>query len=151
MANDPAAIMTGVANVVKKVTGYDANNVSISDVRQLRTGKTQYVFIRRGGPLTRQPLTMGNTPEVLNTWVINVELWIPWRGEADDQLTTVDAEVQKLLSEFDKWPRLVATAGVLDAFATQVAEPEEWHMGGPWWRQLILVQVQEVSTPTRSE
>ena len=143
-------VQTGVATVIKKVAGYDANNVKEDDYRVVSHGKIKAVILRRGAT-EREFLGMGGSAPMLNRFTINCELYIPFRTQTTTLADDVIVEAQKIVDEFDKWPKLDNTANVINAECEAVGEPEEWLIGGRWWRQLLEVRVDEVTTVTRSE
>jgi len=142
-------IEDAVATVIRKVKGYSLANVSVGDNRRIAEGVEQAVILRRGGPSTRRLLTLGDCWET--RWVVNVELYIPVSDEIGTIRRTIDTEMQKLLDEFDKWPFLDGTSGVNNAEAISVAEAEEYILGSRWWRQVITLQVDELTEAVRAE
>ena len=144
----------GVAVIIKKISGYDDNNVSQGDNRILGRGKIKAVVLQRGLTNPREQLTMGSSPAMMNRWVVNAELLIPFTTSAQEVPTTVRDETQKIVDEIDKWPKLAGVSGVLDSTILFIPEPEAWDLGdgpGRWWRQIIPISIEEVTEAVRSE
>lgn len=145
-----ATVEAAVEAVVIKIAGYSAANVTAGDHRMLAAGQTKAVVIERSGPSSRAPLNLDGT-SVEQIWAVKVDIFTAFSDEID---TLKDGEVtamQEVLDNFDKWPFLDGTSGVLSAFVTSIEEPEEWLLGGRWWRTRMILEVAESVSVTRSE
>lgn len=133
--------------VVRKATDYTTANTATGVPRVLQAGITKGVILTPG-PFRRELYTL---TQVRNIWTVNVELYIPYTDSMDTLAANVRTERQSLIDVFDKWPLLDGTAGVDFAFVESAGPPEEWIMGGRWWRQVMALRVEEIVTPDRQE
>ena len=145
-------VQTGVDGVIRKISGYDTTNVKVDDYRILATGILKGVILRRG-PARRTPISMGSPVTYDNRWTVNAELFVPFVDSTSGLADSVIVEAQKVIDEISKWPQLDGTAGVIDAVAEALTEPEEWLMGrnSRWWRQVVAITAQELIEVTLSE
>jgi len=142
-------IEAGVLKIVRKVSGFNANNTSQGEYKVLGSGVRQAVILTPG-PFTRSVVAAPR--RLRQNWTVNLELWIPFITEISEIASLIRTKRQELLDELDKWPRLDNTAGVSNAFATGGQEPTIWNgENRRWWIQVILIQVEERSTVTLSE
>jgi hypothetical protein len=153
-----ATIQTALAGIVRKVNGYTTKNVSEGNTRALGRGVFKAVMLRRGteNESMRLAVTANGSYPVLDTWTVNLELFHPYRSNVETTRAYIDTEMQSIVDEIRKWPKLNGTAGVISVEVRPVGEPDEWEFGtGPrsrnWWRQIIQVQVTEVTVQTASE
>ncbi len=144
-----ATIQAAVSTVIQKLTDYTSANVVEDDNRKLSAGVTKFVSLTRGES-TREDIGMGGQT-VLNTWEVIATLWIAFTTRRSVQASSVVTEMEVIIAELDKWPKLDNTSGVLDATVNNVGEPQEWVMGGRWWTQDVTVRVQEIVEVTLSE
>jgi hypothetical protein len=142
-------VETGLQGVIRKLSDYGTTNVSKGDYRILGAGVAKAVVLQPG-PFIRN---VAQAPRRLRqAWVVNLELFIPFTTELSDVASTLRTERQTIMDEVDKWPRLDATAGVIDAFIEGGGEPELWQgENRRWWVQKLRVTIEERTNVTLSE
>jgi microcompartment protein CcmK/EutM len=144
-----AAVEVGVQTVIAKLSDYTTNtNVMLGDYRALGGGQAKVVVLQRGDA-AREQISMGATPTFRNDWIVVAELFLPFTGELADQKTAIDAEVDAILAELAKWPKLAGVSGVTNQEAARVREPIDSEK--KWWQQDIEIRVEELETVTLSE
>ena len=106
-------VQTGFATVIKKISGYDGDNVKENaDYRILGHGKERGVVLSPG-TFEQRPDTLRDSTIV--TWRVQVQLFVLYDGEMVTSLVTLMTEREKIIDQFNLWPNLGAVSGVLDA------------------------------------
>jgi len=147
-----AVIQTAVGAVVQKITGYDSTNVKEDDQRGLAIGTVKSVVVSRGGGNDESHLGMGTTAQIMNTWEVVVTLFVPFSTSRNQVAASINTEMQKIVNEVNKWPKLDGTANVVDAEIKRIGAPEPYAIDrGRWWVQDISVMVQEINAVALSE
>lgn len=149
-------IQTALATVIKKRTGYSANNVTEDDYNVLAKGNPNRAVVLRRGPSESRKLTMGNPYNRENIWAIFAEVFVASSPRHADLSAQVNKEALVIRDEILKWPQLDNTSGVVTIDVEIFDEPEEGDFGGgrarsKWWRQVVEVLVIEIEAVTLSE
>lgn len=146
-----AVVEAAVAAVVRKVTGYTTANVGQGDALKLAAGVARAAMVYRGPGGTSEPISLGNPRTVRNVWTVVVDVYVPGNGRSvADTQAALQTEVDSVKTELEKWPRLDAAAGVVDAVPSVGAE-EPMVAVGEMWLQPVYVTVTELETVTASE
>ena len=131
----------GLLAVIRKAKGFNANNTSGGDYRILAKGIRQAIVVNPGPfrkTVTAAPRRMGYS------WVINVELFIPFEGELSQSAISLREIRQDLMDTVDQYPHLDNTAGVINTDLESGAEPDLWQgENRRWWVQRMRVVVEE--------
>lgn len=153
-----AAVQTKVLSLLQGLSQFDSNNSAESDFRVLAHGKVAYAVLLKGA--TGKPGSSGQldvSDGQKSYWRrddYTVELSIFSRF-VTDQLATRAALTDladAVEAHFDKYPDLDNFAGIIDTRIDIVSEPDEWTVGsGNYWRQIINVEVVEISKVFLSE
>lgn len=143
-----ALIQAGYATVIKKLTGYDGDNVKEGDWRIMGHGKASFVVLQPG-TFQQREAGLRNTNEIV--WRTNIELYVPYDGEGYTTLATLIAERQKIIDVINLWPHLGAVSGVMDAMIVGGGEVERTTEGRQFYRQVLVGETVESVTFTRSE
>ena len=148
-----ATIQTRVATLIKNVSGYTDNNVSEGDYRIFARGINKAAVVRRGvSSSERGSVNAGGSMTVMNTWGVNIEIWLPYRTDPKTTRSNLNTELNAISGELNKWPLLNALAGVVHHDTGTPLEPEEFDVNdGRWWRQMLLINVLEQEAVTTSE
>lgn len=143
-------IEAGVSTVIKKIVGFDGDNVSQGDWRILGHGKAKAVVLMPGR-FNRIPGTVQNNNQV--TWDVEIELYILWDGEQDTTVATLKTQRQAIMDEVNKFRKLDGVSGVMQALVSDgdVVEPFISPNGATFWKQTMICQVLESESFTRSE
>ena len=146
-------VETGLRDVIRKISGFtaidDSANVTKGDYRCLGFGVTKAVVLTPGS-FSREAVAIPR--RLAQNWTVNLELWLPFRNELSDIASDIRTVRQEVLDEIDKWPKLDATVGVLDAFANGGNEPITWQgENRKWWMQVIPVVIKERTNVILSE
>lgn len=141
-----AAVLTRVRNI----SGYSSTNTSEGDYRILAKGVSKAVILQPGAIRGRTKIA---TPRRLGTtWVVLIELFIPFIKEISDVADSIRTERQLIMDEMDKYPTLDQTTGVIHAWITSSSEPDGWQGSGRrWWTQTLECEVTEHVTVTIAE
>ena len=85
-------------------------------------------------------------------WTVNVDLYVPYRGDVPELEGRLATERQKVLGTFDEYPLLDGTAGVQWARIINGANPEPLNPKKASYRgQRLFLEVAEVTKPGRVE
>lgn len=143
-----AVIEAGIATVIKKHTDFSASNVFQGDFRGLGKGLARLVVITFNST-SKAGLSLKNE---IHTWVTNVDIFIPWRGEAYELEQRITTESQKIQDEFGKYPRLDGVAGVIDSSMSAGARPDVMTIKKTSYRgKRYTVTTREAVAPGRLE
>ena len=113
-------IEAGIATVIKKHTDFSDANVFQGDFRGLGKGLARLIVITFEST-SKVGLSIQNE---LHTWITNVDIFVPWRGEAYELEQRITTESQKLQDEFGKYPRLDGVSGVINSSMSAGARPD---------------------------
>lgn len=141
----------GLRDVIRKLANYDSDNCVTGNYKPLGLGKRRVVVLQPGSVPSRSIVA---APRRIRTlWVINIELYIRFRTDVTTIADDIRTDRQEIIDQVDKWSKLDATAGVVNAFITSVDEPEMWRVGASrsWWRQVLRCEVEERASVTSSE
>jgi len=141
-----------VVTLLQGMSDFDTGNSGADDFRKLAPGKASYGIVIKGatgGPNSGQvDIADGNKSYVRrDDYSVEIHLFTRYVTDAlqtrGDLTTLVDA----VEAHFDKYPDLDNFTGVIDSRIDVVPESTEWTLGsGNYWRQVIVVQVAELST-----
>lgn len=147
-----ATIQTRVATLIKNVAGYTDTNVSEGDYRIFARGIKKAAVVRRGISSSERGAINSGTMMVLNTWGVNIEIWLPYRTDPKTTRSNLNTELNAISGELNKWPLLNALSGVVHHDTGTPLEPEEFDVNdGRWWRQMLQINVLEQESVTTSE
>ena len=143
-----STIEAAVVTVIIKHADFSTTNCKARDIRPLANGLERVCRVSYGNQ-TREELTIRSE---LYTWTLNIDVFVPWRGEDNVLQASLNTETQKVIDTLEAWPKLAATSGVLDSNVTSInkAEPLAEKMGS-YRGQRLIMEVQEEVTPSRSE
>lgn len=143
------AVEDGAVAIAYKVKGFTSRNTSKGDYKILGRGITR-ALIFTPGPFQREVVA---TPRRLRqAWTIQLGLFIPFQGEVSSISSAIRVVRQTILDEFDQWPTLNSTTGVINAFITGGAEPELWQgENRSYWTQTLTLAIEERTTVTIAE
>jgi hypothetical protein len=149
-------IQDRVVTLVKNVSGYTARNTSAADYRMFTKGLSKAVVVKRGpSSSARGSTNAGGTMSVLNDWGVNIEIWIPYRKNSKATRDKLEAELNSVSGELNKWPKLNALSGVVHHDTGTPFEPEEFLQisgaDGTWFRQVLQMRVLEQEAISTSE
>lgn len=144
-----STIEAAAVAVIKKNTDFGAAGVTVAhDTRGLGKGLARFCLVSYNSD-KREELSIKRD---LQTWFLNIDVFVPWRGELADLEGRVGAEVQKVKDVLGQYPRLDACAGVLKASLTQGTFPDViTRAKGAWRGKRSILEVQEWLDPGRAE
>jgi len=143
-----ATVKAGIVTVIRKHADFTSANAKADDLRVLAKGPARAVRVKYRSH-RREEATFGI---IAYRWLFDVEVYVPWAGEQDTTQANIDTEVAKVLVTFDAWPKLSATAGVIDAVLSdsRPMEPAE-ETKGAYWREVLTCEVIEDVARAASE
>lgn len=152
------SVQTKTLALLQGLAEFDINNSAESDFRILAHGKANYGVLLKGS--TGKPGSSGQLDVSDGRYSYQrrddytVELHIFQRFIVD-QLSTREALTDladAVAAHFDAYPDLDDTDGIIDSRVDVVGEPDEWTVGsGNYWRQVIELEVVEISTVFMNE
>ena len=132
------------ANVLKKLDGFDDENVDRGDYRLLGHGKNEVVVLQYGG-FGRRNMTTPQRPRT--PWRINIELFIPFREDISTVKKEIRTVMQEIMDQYDRYPTLNRMEGViLSMVVDSRGEPSIWEGAGGgirWWQLIMILEVEE--------
>lgn len=142
-------IESGLAAVIATNADFStSSNVVRGDWRVMAIGLNRIAVLSYGGH-TREEFTLQRH---LDTWTVNVDLLVLYRGEQSLAHTDMIAERQKILDTVGQFPLLNGTTGVLDAAMTAPGTPEPISINRTsYLHQQLVCTVKEVFNPNRQE
>ena len=153
-----ASVQTQVLTLLQLMSQFDSTNSAEKDFRILAHGKSQYAVLLRGGIGVPGRSGQIDASDGNKTYTrrddYNVEISLYARYVTDqlqvrEDLTTLTDAVE---AHFDKYPSLDSFTGIIDAKVDLVGDPDEWGIGsGTYWRQVVTVEVAEISTVYMAE
>ncbi len=151
-------VQTQVLTLLQLMTEFDSGNSAESDFRTLAHGKQQYGVLLKGA--TGKPGKSGQL-DVINgekaywrrdDYTVEVHIFTSFVTDQLATRATLTALADAVEAHFDKYPDLDSYSGIIDSRIDQVAEPDEWTVGaGAYWRQIINIEVVEISKVFLSE
>ena len=114
----------------------------------MRRGYERLVNLLYGGG-RREPLTL---TIMRHTWIVNVDLYVPFRGELSTLEAALATERQYVIDQLAKYPLLNACAGVASAEITNGDKPLPLeNKRSPYRGQRLYLEVKENVKPARVE
>lgn len=142
-------IETGLLTVIRLHADWSSANTSKGDYKVLGVGNSQAIVLQPGRIRTR---SVSAAPRVIRTpWIINLELYLHFRGEIDEVFARCRTVRQTLIDHVDKYPTLNSTTGCINALITGGGEPDVIGAEGQWWRQLLTVDIEDRTVVTIAE
>ncbi len=144
-----STIETAVVNVIKKNADFGVAGVTAArDTKALGKGLSRFCLVSYNSDKAEELSIKSD----LRTWFINVDVFVPWRGDLAELEGRIMTEVQKVKDVLAAWPRLDGCAGVLKAGLTQGTFPDViTRAKGSWRGKRSILEVHEAYTTTRSE
>ncbi|MAH46578.1 hypothetical protein CMI37_12175 [Candidatus Pacearchaeota archaeon] len=148
-----AGVQTKALTLLQGMSQFDSNNSAESDFRLLAAGKSSYGILLKGS--TGKPGSSGQLDirddnysyKRRDDYTVEIHVFAHF---AVDQLATraaVTTLADAVTAHFDKYPDLDDHDGIIDSRIDVVGEPDEWTVGtGSYWRQVINLEVVEIST-----
>lgn len=141
-------IEAAVLTVLRIDTDYTTDNSATGDMGKISKGLARVVNIKYGSS-RREPLTI-TTMRHLHT--IFIDSYVPYAGRMPTLHSALNAERDKILTIFAKYPRLNATSGVYRAEIMNGDYPEPLSVSkGPYRGQRFYMEVDELVKPARAE
>ena len=142
-----SVIEAALLAVIQKHADFPTANSSRGDFRIIGHGKERIAVLTFAGNSEREETLRS----LIYTWTTHINLFVPWRGEYNTWLTTMQAEMQKLVDTIAQWPKLNNTNGVLSvALAVQSPDAPTLEYGA-YRGQKLICTVEELITPSRQE
>lgn len=141
-----ATIQDAVLDVIREHDDFDQNNCKAGNLDPIAKGKSVAVNVRYQQH-SETELTLST---VEKTWIINIDVYVPWKGKHEEFASRITTEMQKVVDIVGQYPRLNETTGVIDAKLTvgNLPSPLEAKRGRYRGQRLVLT-VREAVTPTR--
>ena len=146
-------VQTQVLSLVQGMSEFDSENSAESDFRYLAHGKSSYAILLKGdtgkpGKSGQLDVSDGKKSYVRrDDYTVEIHIFAMY---VTDTLTTralLTTLADAVEGHFDKYPKLGDFTGIIDTRIDVVGEPDEWSVGnGRYWRQIINVEVVELST-----
>ena len=145
-----ATVEADLLTVLRLHANYDGNNTAQGDYRQLARGGPRFVTLFPGAIPNRELIA---TPRRMGTtWEIQIQLFVPFTGEANTSNSTLITDRQDIIDHLDKYPTLNGSTGVVSALVTSAREPEPWRgESRNYWKTDIMYRVAERVTVTIAE
>ncbi len=141
-------IEAGIVATIKIHADFDDTNCKLYDKRPLGKGLPRLVVVSFD-TVNNEQITIRLERR---TWIYNVDVLVPWRGELAELDTRVAVETQKVIDILGQYPRLNATAGVQRAdFATAARPDLITDRKGIYRGRRHTLNVLEIVTPGRTE
>jgi len=145
-----SSIVDGVITTITKHANYTSCNVYYEDSRALGGGKARYIAISNGG-FNREEITFA---AVSHNWNVVLDIYSIYKGELSATRKAAGDDMQSILDTLEAWPRLADTTGVNNFEIASITPIENMAPGvgrNAHVKQQIVLAVQEVSCPSRSE
>ena len=144
-----SAIQTAVQTQIQSVTNFGTANVAIGSYHQLNSG------VKRAVVIVFQEHEHQNIDfaDVQNIWRFQIHLFEKMDPDPQAAFTAFATDYDAIVTRFDQWPVLGATAGVLSAIITGGNDTGELvEMGGQQYLAwLMLLEIEERVAVTRQE
>lgn len=143
-----ATVEAGILAVIIKHADFSASNVKQADFRDLGKGLARCVVLTFGGT-SKESLTIQYEKHI---WTTNVDIFVPWKGEAYELEQRITTESQKIQDAFGLYPRLDAVSGILKSEMSSGAMPGLLSLQKTRYRgKRYLVVTEEEVNPGRLE
>ena len=145
-----SSIVDGVILTITKHANYSCSNVSFEDNRPLGAGQARFVAISHAG-YAREELTFS---AIAQNWNVQLDLYSLYTGEMPTTKKNALTDMQNILDTLEVWPKLSDTTGVNTFEIASITPIENMQPGigrNAHVKQQIVLSVQEVVCPTRSE
>lgn len=143
-----ATIEAGVVTVIIKHADFSTTNCKARDSSPIKKGLARVCAVSYGTH-SKEEISIRSHIDI---WTLNVDVYVPWRGDNATHQASLNTETQKVIDTLSAWPKLDATAGVIDTNVLNAAKPfplaEKF---GSYRGQRLSLEVQEAVTTTRSE
>lgn len=153
-----AGVQTKALALIQGMSEFDANNSAESDFRLLAHGKANYAVLLKGatgkpGKSGQLDVANGNKSYVRrDDYTVEIHLFTLYETDAATTRAAVTTLADAVEGHFDKYPDLDSYTGIIDSRIDVVGEPDEWNVGGGrYWRQVINLEVVELSTVLLAE
>ena len=103
-----ATVEAGIVGTVRLHADFDSANCVVYDRKPLAKGLARLCFISYSTH-TREAITLKLERR---TWVYNVDVLVPWRGDLAELDSRIGTETQKVIDTLAKYPRLNGTADI---------------------------------------
>lgn len=141
-------VETATVNVIRKHADFDADHCKAADGKMFGKGLARFCLVSYNSDRT-QELTI---KVELRIWLLNIDVFVPWRGDLAELEQRVDAEVQKVKDMLAKYPRLDAASGVTKAILATGNPKDVLQVAkGSYRGKRSILEVQEAVDPARSE
>ena len=125
-----------------KVPGYSATNISSGDYRILASGVEKAIILNPGSIRGRQVVAAQRY--ISTTWVVEIELFIPWHDDLSSIANKVRQFRQEVIDLIDQYPRINSSPGVLLSLINGASRPTiRAGEGRNWWIQILDFEVTE--------
>ena len=143
-----STVEAAAVEVLKKHADFTADNCKAGDLSPAKKGYERVARFLYGGVRPEQlTLTL-----VKNIWTVNIDLYVPFRGQVAELEGRLATERQKIIDTFNLYPILNGTAGVQWARIINGATPEPLNpKKGSYRGQRLFLEVAEVTKPARVE
>ncbi len=144
-----STIETSLLAVIRKHADFDTTNVQAGEASAMKKGLERTVRILKGSH--RQiPVTVMAYRHI---WTINIDLYVPWRGDMAALEAALYTEGQKIIDTLHAWPYLDGSAGITSAELLNAGQPEALagDKKGVYRGQRYILEAIEIVSPTRSE
>jgi len=145
-------IEAAALTVLQLLANYTSTNSSVGDYRILGKGVTRAVILTPGSVSGRDVVM---APRVIQTtWTIFLDLYIPYSaaGELSSIRNKIRDDRQEVIDQFDAYPTLNSTSGIIHAIIVGANEPQSWQgESRNWWSQRMILQVIEHASITIAE
>lgn len=134
--------------VLRIDTDYTTANSAAGDMGKISKGLARVVNIKYAYP-RREPLTL-TTMRHIHT--VYIDSYVPYAGRLSTLHAALNAERDKIVTIFAKYPRLNATSGVYRAEIINGDYPEPLSVTkGAYRGQRFYLEVEELVKPARAE
>lgn len=139
-----AVVEAAAVTVLRKHADFDATNCRAGDVSPIKKGLERVCSLLYGGVRNEQ-VTLKIFRHV---WTVNVDLYVPYRGEIPELEGRLATERQKIIDTLGAYPRLDSLAGVTSARLTNADSPEPLRpKKGAYRGQRLYLEVVESVEP----
>ncbi|MCK9599847.1 MAG: hypothetical protein M0R06_12460 [Sphaerochaeta sp.] len=143
-----ATIEAAVVAVIQKHADFAGSATKANDTKALGKGVSRFCLVSYNSDKAEELSIKTDR----RTWLLNIDVFVPWRGDMADLESRIGTEVQKVKDTLAAWPRLDNCAGVLKAGLTIGTFPDVLTRGkGSFRGKRSMLEVQEAYTTARSE
>ena len=143
-----ATIETAVVAVIRKHADFAGSATAANDSKALGKGVSRFCLVSYNSDRAEELSIKTDR----RTWLINIDVYIAWRGDLATLESAIATEIQKVKDTLAAWPRLDGCAGVLKAGVTIGTFPDVLSRGKGGFRgKRSILEVQEAYTTARAE